>query len=679
MKKIGVLLIIAFLFGKFLSAQNKSAFARTYVDTLPDRFHLDVNKLRNNIFDKVPVHYRNSLYPRKTYRYADLSSIQISNLFTSGYVYNDWPFLEDYLNKVLEKIIPEGLKGNEYIKIYLVKNGDFNAYMTPSGMIFLNIGIFADVENEATLASIIAHELAHYYLNHSIESYVKNERGDFEPKLFYKNKGAYSKYSVKTESDADSLAFEWIAKSGYSTSGLLDAFRISERHEKKLLAQISDIWELPEITHPVSEKRLLNFRRYMGESGTLEGEKFIVSKNGFFEFRKQAKTEILKYLLLRFNYYDCIEKAFTFHLFDVENPEYVYYIMEAIRRAGYLDNLLWSKKFITCNYYRDTIVDHRRKKIPFEFDLFESFPNVMLGLDSSAYEKIQGKFYWEGDKKFITYDEAFRFFAEVGKLYQNPECTLSYALAVFPNKEVSGPLLESYLKNENIKYRDYAQSLLKGNLSKGLNNQKMTVLNDFIVIVRQGKEEIPVSDNRSGSKDYVKKIINSLNSDFPNRTFEYLPELKYGRMQDYLILSEVEQFSLSPLLAFGTQALLFRLDPRYWQLMKRLNVNEIEFVNCQYYDVRKKQSRLESYKEIATTTYEDLFSETKRYRYLDIILSSVRGIEDVRMKTLYYGGEDELDYKKSAFDQIVEILKNKIDHKDDLMAEEDELLRKIRE
>ncbi len=661
------------------SQKAYSPFARTYIDTLPKRFELDVTELRNYIYEAIPDDLRHEKYPRKTYRYADLSSIQTSNLFSSGLIYSDWPAFEGYLNKILEEVVPDELKGEKYLQAYLVKNGEFNAYMTPSGMMFINIGVFAEIENEATLAGIIAHELAHYYLKHSINTYVKSERGDFKPRVFYKNKDAYSKFSIKSELEADSLAYQWVAASGYSTNGLIQAFKISERQEKKTLAKYWDLWELTETTHPASERRLARIEAYMKEHPDTTGKDFLFSKNGFVEFRKQAKPEILKYLLIDFDYLKCIEKAFIFHLYDIENPVYVYYLMEAIRRAGYLDNSLWDKNFITFSYLKEIETEEGRKKARIEANLFEEFPYEILAFPPDAFDVIQGKFYWEGEPKFTTYDEAFRFFAQVGELYENPECILSNALALFHNEEAMKVLLKKYLENSNIQYREYAERLLHKELSEKLKNRKLSILSDFIIVVKQGKEAIPIREETSGDVKYIEGLIEKLGQEFGDRDFLYLPKLKYEKMNDYLLLRELEQFSFITLLSYGNQTELFILDPRYWEIINRLEVNELEFINCQYYDNRKYEYQLEPYKEVANTNYESLFSEVKRHRYFEVLISSVRSIKDISMKTIYYGGERKLVFKKPAYEQIIENIISRIKHKEKVTKEKDDAQKKATE
>lgn len=125
-----------------------------------------------------------------------------------------------------------------------------NAVSYGDGTILFNINLFSRLENEAQAAFILCHELAHYYLDHSNETirqyvslvhsdafqkqlktiqqsgYRQNRQLDqLENKLNYSNR----KHSRDKELEADSMAVQFLAKTGYdmraaiSCLGLLDS------------------------------------------------------------------------------------------------------------------------------------------------------------------------------------------------------------------------------------------------------------------------------------------------------------------------------------------------------------------------------------------------------------------------------------------------------------------------
>lgn len=55
------------------------------------------------------------------------------------------------------------------IRVYILRNAQFNASMFPNGMMHLWTGLLLRVQNEAQLAAIIGHEIAHFLRNHSMQ------------------------------------------------------------------------------------------------------------------------------------------------------------------------------------------------------------------------------------------------------------------------------------------------------------------------------------------------------------------------------------------------------------------------------------------------------------------------------------------------------------------------------
>jgi hypothetical protein len=61
-------------------------------------------------------------------------------------------------------------------------------------------------------------------------------------------------------------------------------------------------------------------------------------------------------------------------------------------------------------------------------------------MSEEEVSQMQARFYWEGEVKFETYEQAFDFFCQVGALFEEPECILSNALSVNNNLELRNSL-----------------------------------------------------------------------------------------------------------------------------------------------------------------------------------------------------------------------------------------------
>ena len=669
-------LALAFLLGGSLSqtlgAQAVFHFGRSNQDTLPERFRVSTEALREHIYQRIPDHLRNEAYPRSTFRFADQASIQLSYLFSSGEVYSDWSSFEDYLNQILQRVLPEELAQDSLIRVYLVKNGRFNAYVTPSGMIFLHIGLFDQVSDEATLAGILCHELAHHHLHHSIEAYVKRERGDFRPGFLLANKGAYSDYSIQSELDADALSARWLARGGYRLEGLTKAFEAMERWEKNYLARSKKKWVLEEYTHPRSERRLEQLHSYIKDQDATAADLryFQVSQADFERFREEAKSEILQSLLHDFQYGRCTEKAFKYHLFESGNPSYLYYLMESIRRSCYLNQDLWRKKFIVHRYYEAVLTNNKQYKKPVEQHLFEQSPNLYLELSSEEEASMEAKFYWE-DLKFITNEQAFVFFKQIAELVNEPECILSDALSMSFQAEVRNQLLRQYLANDNIRYRAYAECLLRDSIEASLPAQTLSVFSDFYVTIRQGKEEIMIREEQNRAAPYLEQVLQPAIEGFDERRYLYLPALQHYQSADYQLFQELQYLSFRTLYAKGDETKIHILDPRFWELMHQYGVNEMEFINCSYFDSRKADSSVEGYRAAIEIDYQSLLSEVKRHRYFDSYITSIREVAEGVSKVKSSGAEIKLSYRVPGEEQVVELLRSNLALKDQKTEEMD--------
>ncbi|MGK0365746.1 MAG: putative Zn-dependent protease [Saprospiraceae bacterium] len=250
------LFLFLLLFSISVQAQVDVHFGRTYTDTLPEKFKVDAADLRTHIRGTIPADWEDIKYRRPLMQFSDQSAIELSSILSGGSIYSDWEAYEDYINDIVEILKPKELENDPYLHIYLRKRASTNAAMSLSGMGFMNIGLVDLMEDEATLAGILAHELAHYYLKHSVESFIKAQRGEFSPSLFSKKKGVASQFSIKNELEADSLAMIWMLEAGYDVDGLKKAFAINEREHENYLARRKNKWEVKETTHPSSERRI---------------------------------------------------------------------------------------------------------------------------------------------------------------------------------------------------------------------------------------------------------------------------------------------------------------------------------------------------------------------------------------------------------------------------------------
>jgi Zn-dependent protease with chaperone function len=125
-----------------------------------------------NINSKVGFQYdvRNDMF-NESNEYLD-KLIQNQKIFKDDY-------FEDYLYSLVTKIHPgilsDGRPGNISIKI--LKNTEPNAFCLANGTIVITTGMLSTIESEDELVAILAHEIAHFVLDHAVANYnTENDR-----------------------------------------------------------------------------------------------------------------------------------------------------------------------------------------------------------------------------------------------------------------------------------------------------------------------------------------------------------------------------------------------------------------------------------------------------------------------------------------------------------------------
>jgi beta-barrel assembly-enhancing protease len=184
-------------------------------------------------------------------------------ILASGVVYED-PALTAYVQGVVDRLYPE-FKGT--IHVTLLKSPQLNAFAVPDGDIYVNVGLLARFENEAQLATVLAHEGTHFTHRHgylSAESLKSNAAlatfGSLLGVPVLPQLIAVSSmfgYSRELETEADEAGYLRLLQAGYDVR---EAPKVFEHLMREVKAE--DIQE-PFFfsTHPKLKDRLDNMTR----------------------------------------------------------------------------------------------------------------------------------------------------------------------------------------------------------------------------------------------------------------------------------------------------------------------------------------------------------------------------------------------------------------------------------
>lgn len=91
--------------------------------------------------------------------------------------------VQAYVNMVGQKLIPHHLKQvpmdaeeKLHFRFFVVDNPVFNAFAFPDGTIFVNSGLMKVIDNEAQLAAVLGHEIAHVTHEHGRKRYQTHKK-----------------------------------------------------------------------------------------------------------------------------------------------------------------------------------------------------------------------------------------------------------------------------------------------------------------------------------------------------------------------------------------------------------------------------------------------------------------------------------------------------------------------
>jgi hypothetical protein len=170
-------------------------------------------------FNENPLH----LNKQNELIFAENALYGVDDILHSGLVlYGD--SLTQYVQKVANKLLVNRSDLQGKLRFYTLKINDVNAFSTDQGIVFVSMGLLSQLENEAQLAYILAHEIAHYTQKHVLESFVysttgRTNRSDFEGEI-----RDMSKFSKTAEFEADTLAIKWFNEAGYAPVNIESTF-----------------------------------------------------------------------------------------------------------------------------------------------------------------------------------------------------------------------------------------------------------------------------------------------------------------------------------------------------------------------------------------------------------------------------------------------------------------------
>jgi predicted Zn-dependent protease len=181
-----------------------------------------------------------------------------------GLLHSD-PELQTWLQEIGARLAPEPTDFYQKYRFNLIHDPSPNAFALPDGQIYVHTGLVSRLQNEAQLASLLAHEINHVAGHHGVLAY-RSQRKKAAAGIFFSIAGAavgglgevaglmvnvglvssvYG-YSRELEQEADVKGFELMLQAGYDVRQMPGLFEILSQDFEGLNPRIGGKWS----THP---------------------------------------------------------------------------------------------------------------------------------------------------------------------------------------------------------------------------------------------------------------------------------------------------------------------------------------------------------------------------------------------------------------------------------------------
>ena len=229
-------------------------------------------------------------------------------LQASAEVYKQVPVLPDsspvtqyvqQLGRKLQGVVPQ--QDSWPYEFHVVQQKEINAFALPGGPVFINVGTITAADNEAELAGVMAHEMSHVYMQHSVKQAEKQQLAQGLAGLLGSligNSGGIVgglaqagisigggmvmlKYSRSDEAQADAVGAIIMYKAGFNPSALPEFFQ-------KLETQGGGGQGVPQFLsdHPNPGNRVAAVDKQIAD---WPSRKYLASSQAFARARQQAQ------------------------------------------------------------------------------------------------------------------------------------------------------------------------------------------------------------------------------------------------------------------------------------------------------------------------------------------------------------------------------------------------------
>ncbi|MDE3195231.1 MAG: M48 family metalloprotease [Acidobacteriota bacterium] len=217
----------------------------------------------------------------------------------------DDPIVAEYINH-LGQALARNSDVTFPVSFTMIESDEINAFTLPGGFVFLHTGMFRLSDNEAELASVLAHELGHAAARHATRQATQRElmaAATIPLVLFGGGVGLFARpaaavvgplaffhFSREFETEADLLGIQYLWKSGYDPNASVDMFERVESTERRQPGSVSRLFR----THPLTADRIEKTQKNI-DTLLPAHENYILNTSEYEEVRARLNDLLLQH------------------------------------------------------------------------------------------------------------------------------------------------------------------------------------------------------------------------------------------------------------------------------------------------------------------------------------------------------------------------------------------------
>lgn len=177
------------------------------------------------------------------------------------------PVVTEYVNRIGQNLVRNS-DARVPFTIKVIDSDEINAFALPGGFFYVNSGLILAADEEAELAGVMAHEIAHVAARHATRQMTRGNIANLAtiPLIFVGGGIGYAvraaagfglpmtflTFSRGFEAEADYLGLEYMYKAGYDPQAFISFFEKIQAKEKKKPGSLAKAFA----THPQTPDRI---------------------------------------------------------------------------------------------------------------------------------------------------------------------------------------------------------------------------------------------------------------------------------------------------------------------------------------------------------------------------------------------------------------------------------------